>query len=163
MSHFFKSIKNTIKYWYLPAIAGVLFILLGIYLISVPTATYFSLALFFGLSFLFAGITEISFSISNSEELEGWGWYLVGGIFDLIIGIFLTAYPEVAATTLPYFVGFSLLFRSFQGLGFAFDLKNYKVMPWGDVALLSVLGILTSFLLIANPIFTGISLVVLTA
>lgn len=36
-------------------------------------------------------------------------------------------------------------------------------MKWGNLAILSVLGIIFSFLLIANPIFTGISLVVITA
>jgi uncharacterized membrane protein HdeD (DUF308 family) len=75
----------------------------------------------------------------------------------------LIAKPEVAATALPFFVGFSLLFRSFQGLGFAFELKNYGVLHWGNLAIASILGIVFSMLLIAQPIFTGISLVVLTA
>ena len=106
---------------------------------------------------------EIVFSIQNKDELEGWGWYLTSGIFSLLIGVALVAKPEVAATTLPFFIGFSLLFRSFQGLGFAFELKNYGVIKWGNLAILSILGIVFSFLLIANPIFTGISLVVMTA
>jgi uncharacterized membrane protein len=48
-------------------------------------------------------------------------------------------------------------------LGVAFELKNYGVLKWGNLAILSVLGILFSFLLIANPIFTGISLVMMTS
>jgi uncharacterized membrane protein HdeD (DUF308 family) len=163
MATFLKTIRNTVKNWYIPAIIGVLFILLGIYLFSVPVETYFALTIFFSLSFLFSGILEIVFSIQNKEELEGWGWYLSSGIFALLIGIVLIAKPEVALTTLPFFVGFSLLFRSFQGLGFAFELKNYGIIKWGNLAILSVLGIVFSFMLIANPIFTGISLVVLTA
>ena len=163
MATFLKTIRNTVKNWYIPAIIGVLFILFGGYLFSVPAETYFTLTIFFSLSFLFSGILEIVFSVQNKEELEGWGWYLTSGIFALLIGIVLIAKPEVAVTTLPFFVGFSLLFRSFQGLGFAFELKNYGVIKWGNLAILSVLGIIFSFLLIANPIFTGISLVVITA
>lgn len=163
MATFLKTVRNTIKYWYLPAVIGVLFILMGAYLFSVPAATYFSLAIFFSLSFLFSGILEILFSIQNRKELEGWGWYLTSGIFSFLIGVVLVSQPGIAATALPFFVGFSLLFRSFQGLGFAFDLKNYGVMQWGNLAVLSILGIVFSFLLISNPIFAGISLVVLTA
>lgn len=163
MATFLKTVRNTVKHWYLPAIIGVLFVLLGVYLLSVPEVTYFSLAIFFSLSFLFSGVLEILFSIQNRRELEGWGWYLASGIFSFLIGVVLISRPEIAATTLPFFVGFSLLFRSFQGLGFAFDLKNYGMMQWGNLAILSILGIIFSFLLISNPIFTGISLVVLTA
>lgn len=163
MATFLKTIRNTVKNWYVPAIIGVLFIILGIYLFAVPAATYVSLTIFFSMAFLFAGIMETWFSVQNKQELEGWGWYLASGIFTLLIGLLLVARPDVAATTLPFFVGFSLLFRSFQGLGFAFDLKNYGVMRWGNLAIFSVLGIIFSFLLIANPIFTGISLVVMTA
>lgn len=163
MATFLKTVRNTVKYWYVPAIIGVLFIILGGYLFSIPEATYFSLVVLFSLSFLFSGILEIVFSIQNKDELEGWGWYLTSGIFSLLIGVALVAKPEVAATTLPFFIGFSLLFRSFQGLGFAFELKNYGVIKWGNLAILSILGIVFSFLLIANPIFTVISLVVMTA
>ncbi len=163
MATFLKTVRNTVKYWYVPAIIGVLLIILGGYLFSIPEATYFSLVVLFSLSFLFSGILEIVFSIQNKDELEGWGWYLTSGIFSLLIGVALVAKPEVAATTLPFFIGFSLLFRSFQGLGFAFELKNYGVIKWGNLAILSILGIVFSFLLIANPIFTGISLVVMTA
>jgi uncharacterized membrane protein HdeD (DUF308 family) len=163
MATFLKTVRNTVKNWYIPAIIGVLFILLGGYLFSVPVATYLTLTIFFSLTFLFSGILEIVFSVQNKDELEGWGWYLTSGIFSLLIGIVLVSKPDVAATTLPFFIGFSLLFRSFQGLGFAFELKNYGVIKWGNLAILSILGIVFSFLLIANPIFTGISLVVMTA
>ncbi|PZP44313.1 MAG: hypothetical protein DI598_14680 [Pseudopedobacter saltans] len=163
MSSFFKSVKNTIKHWYVPAIVGILFIVVGVYLFTTPLETYFSLAVLFGFSFLISGIMEIVFSVSNRNEMEGWGWYLASGVFGTVMGLILTVFPAIAATTLPYFIGFTLMFRSFQGLGLAFDLKNYGVMKWGDVALLSILGIILSFILIESPIFTGFSLVAITA
>lgn len=147
MATFLKTIRNTVKHGYIPAIIGVLFILLGGYLFSIPAETYFTLTIFFSLSFLFSEILEIVFSVQNKEELEGWGWYLTSGIFALLIGIVLNAKPEVAAITLPFFVGFSLLFRSFQGLGFAFELKYYGVIKWENLAILSVLGIYFRFCL----------------
>ena len=163
MATFFKTIKKTVKHWYVPAIIGALLTVLGIYLFTVPLETYATLAVLFSISFLVTGILETWFSIQNKEELEGWGWHLTSGLFSLAIGILLVAKPEISAVTLPMFVGFSLLFRAFQGLGFAFELKNYGVLKWGNLAIASVLGIIFSFVLIFNPAFTGISLVVMTA
>lgn len=163
MTTFFKTVKSTVKHWYVPAIIGVLLIILGIYLFTVPLETYMTLAVLFSISFLITGVLETYFSIRNKNELEGWGWYLASGLFSLLIGIILVTKPMVAAASLPFFIGFSLLFRSFQGLGFAFELKNYGVLNWGNLAILSVLGIILSFLLVAQPVFTGISLAVLTA
>ena len=163
MATFFKAIRNTVKYWYIPTIVGILLIVLGVYLFTVPLKTYMALTMLFSISFLVTGILDTYFSIQNKDELEGWGWYLASGLFSILLGILLIAMPSVAATTLPFFVGFSLLFRSFQGLGFAFELKNYGVLRWGNLAIASILGIVFSMLLIASPVFTGMSLAVLTA
>ncbi|HQD10500.1 MAG TPA: DUF308 domain-containing protein, partial [Flavihumibacter sp.] len=92
-----------------------------------------------------------------------WGWYLVSGLLSLAIGIYLMTYPGISITILPFVIGFTLLFRSFQLLGIAFDLKSSKVLGWGNLAIASVLGIILSFLLIANPLFTMVSVVTLTA
>lgn len=163
MATFFKAIRNTVKYWYVPAIIGILLIILGVYVFTVPLATYMTLVTVFSISFLVSGALEIYFSVQNKDELEGWGWYLTSGIFSLLIGVLLVAKPGVAATALPFFVGFSLLFRSLQGLGFAFELKNYGLINWGNLAIASVLGMVFSFLLIVHPVFTGMSLVIITA
>lgn len=163
MSTFLKTVTNTVKHWYLPLIIGILFILLGAYIFSVPTESYVALSILFAVSFIVSGILEIVFSLQNSDELEGWGWYLAGGILDLIIGIILSLSPGLSMATLPFFVGFMLLFKSIQGLGVAFDLKHYGVMDWGYIAVTSVLGIIFSFMLVAYPVFAGISIVVFTA
>jgi len=105
----------------------------------------------------------ILFSIQNSKSLDGWGWYLVSGLLSLFLGIYLVVYPQISVTILPFVVGFTVLFRSFTLLGFSFDLKDAGIMNWGNLAITSVLGIILSFLLLANPIFSGLWLVSLTA
>lgn len=163
MKTFFKSIKNTIKHWYIPAIIGTLFILLGIYLFTTPLTTYLTLTMLFSLSFLFSGILELVFAIQNKNEIEGWGWYLTGGIFDILLGIVLVVIPAIAATTLPIFIGIALLFRSIQGLGFSFELRHYGLKQYWHLSLLSIFGIVLSFLIISNPIVTGMSLAIIIA
>lgn len=163
MTNILKTFRESIKYWYIPLIIGVLLVVLGFYLFTIPTETYFTLAMLFSISFLVTGALDIVFSIQNHKTLNGWGWYLVGGIITLVLGIYLVAFPEITVTILPFVVGFTLLFRSFLALGYSFDLKDMKILSWGNVALASVAGILFSFLLLASPFFTSLSLVVLTA
>ena len=163
MTNYFQAVRQTVKNWYILLIIGILLTIVGVYIFTVPIATYITLSVFFSVSFIISGLLDIIFAIQNSKDLKGWGWYLVNGILTLALGIYLSVYPEISMSILPFVVGFTLLFRSFLLLGYAFDLKELKVVSWGDIALLSVLGILFSFLLIANPFFTGISLVSLTA
>ncbi len=158
-----KSIRNALKHWYISLIIGLLFIALGIYIFFVPLETYLTLSLVFCLSFVASGILDIYFSIENRKILSNWGWYFVGGLLSLAIGIYLFIYPNISINILPYIVGFTLLFRSFQLLGFSFELKELKLLNWGNLALTSVLGIIFSILLLASPSFTAISLVILTA
>lgn len=163
MATFLKTIKKTVKHWYVPAIIGVLLIVFGIYIFTTPLETYATLTMLFSLSFLFSGIAETLFSVQNRKIIEGWGWYLTGGIFNSVIGLMLLSRPEISAFTLPLVVGFTLMFRSIQGLGFSFELKNYGSLKWGNLAIASILGLVFSIILLFNPIFTGISLVVMTA
>ncbi|MBP1637353.1 MAG: hypothetical protein H6Q18_142 [Bacteroidetes bacterium] len=163
MNTILKSLKEAVKYWYLPLIVGVLFVVLGIYVFFVPAETYLTLSVLFSISFLISGLLDIYFSILNSKILSGWGWYLVGGLFSTAMGVYLLVNPAISLVILPYVVGFTLLFRSFLFLGFSFELKGLNILSWGNVALTSILGIIFSFLLLISPVATGFSLVVITA
>lgn len=163
MSSLFQTLINGVKHWYIPMIFGIIFLICGFYTLSVPLETYLTLTIIFSVTFLVSGIAEIFFSLQNRESLLGWGWYLVDGILSTLVGIYLVANPEVSMATLPFVVGFVMMFRAFQLLGFAFEMKQAKMLNWGNLALVSVLGIILSFLLLSSPIFTSMSLVVLTA
>ncbi len=162
MANIFKTITNTIKYWWIPGLIGLILIIVGIYCFTIPEGTYNTLADVFSLAFLFIGLAEIYFSISNRESLSGWGWYLTGGILSLLAGLVLLINPHVSEMILPYFFALMLLFRSIQGLGISFDLKNHGILQWGNLAIISILGILFSFLLLIYPLFTEAILVTFT-
>lgn len=161
-----KNLKTTfseaLKHWYVPLIAGILFVLFGIYIFTVPVAAYVTLSIMFSIAFYFSGIADIAFALSNQKSLDGWGWYLVSGILTVLFGVYLMTYPAITMEILPFVVGFALLFRSFQGLGFALDLKKLGV-SWGTLAFISVLGIILSFILLSKPLAAAISVVTITA
>ena len=160
--HFLKTIKNTIKHWYLPLIAGLILIAAGIYTFAQPEDAYVALAFLFALSFVLSGFFETSFAFANRAILDGWGWNLAMGLLTLIVGVLMFINPEISMLTLPFYVGFVILFRSIAAVSFALELRNYRVMSWGNLMVIGVLGILLAFILLWNPVLAGMSVVIWT-
>lgn len=161
-NYFFKTIRNTIKYWYLHLIVGILFILVALWVFNTPVATYLTLSILFTVTFLVSGISEIIFALSNRKELDNWGWTLVSGIFSLLIGVLLVANPALSVTTLAFYAGFLVLFRSIWAISISVELKNYGVSQWVMLLIIGILGVLFSFILLWNPLFAGMTLVIWT-
>lgn len=162
MKKLLKPFIRTIQFWYVPLIFGGLFILTGIYVFTRPAETYLALSFLFSLSFIISGLGDLVFSLRNSNALKGWGWYLVSGLISFMMGVYLLSYSSISASILVFVVGFTILFRSFQLFGFALDLRDAGVVNWGNTALTSALGIVFSFLLLTNPMFSVLSIVMLT-
>lgn len=162
MTTFLQTITRSVKHWYIPLIIGIILIAVGIYVFTVPLETYLTLSVLFSISFIVVGLLDIFFSIRNRKILQGWGWYLVGGLLSLAAGIILSIYPGISIVILPFVVGFTLLFLSFHLMGFSFEMKSMGILNWGYAAILSLFGVIFSFMLIVSPLVSGISLVTIT-
>lgn len=160
---FLNSIKNSIKHWYIPLLVGILFVIISIVVFTSPMGSLLTLSLFFALSFLFGGISEIVFSIANRDQLENWGWSLAFGIITFVVGISLVSHPALSLTVLAFYIGFLLLFRSIASISFALDVKKHGSKNWGGLLIFGILGAIASFILIWNPVVAGLSVVVLVA
>ncbi len=158
-----KSLKKTIKHWYIPLLVGMFFIIVSVVSFAWPESSLLALSLLFALSFLFGGLSEIVFSVVNREQLDNWGWSLAFGIVTLIVGILLLLNPALSITTLAFYIGFVVLFRSISTIGFAMDIKKYGSKNWGALLVLGIIGTIVAFILIWNPIFAGLSVVILIA
>lgn len=158
-----KSIRQSIKHWYLLLILGIILILCGIFVISRPLSAYLALSVFFSITLIITGLMESIFAISNHRILKGWMWYLIGGILSVIFGAYLLAHPKISMNVLTLIIGFSLMLRSYQLLAFSFDLRDLKIKKWKNTALISILGIIFSLLLLSNPIFTAVSVMFVTS
>jgi uncharacterized membrane protein HdeD (DUF308 family) len=155
--------KSVIKHWYLLLLVGLVFIAAGIWVMSTPLTAYLALSVLFSVSFFIVGLLEIIFAVSNSKEMKGWGWTLVLGIFNLLISFVLFYDPLISITTLPLYIGFVVLFRSFSAIGISLDGENFGIPGTGSLLWLGILGVLFSIILLWDPGFAGLSLVVWTA
>nr|WP_292966360.1 MULTISPECIES: DUF308 domain-containing protein [unclassified Allomuricauda] len=163
MATILDSAQKAIKNWWISILIGLLYIFVGIWVIRTPLESYISLSIIFSVFIFVSGIFQIIFSISNKNEMKDWGWYLAGGILDLVIGILLLAHPLMTMAILPLYVGFWLLFQSILSIGLSFQLKAAGIPQWGWLLFWSIVTLLFSFLLLANPLFASLSIVYMTA
>ena len=67
---FLKSLKQTIKHWYIPLLVGIFFVVVSIVVFSSPAGSLVALSLLFALSFLFSGLSESLFALANKDHLD---------------------------------------------------------------------------------------------
>lgn len=158
-----KTIRNSIKHWYLPMIVGILFILVGFWVSSTPLASYLTLSILFAFTFLLAGIIEVVYAISNRDTLDNWVWALISGIIGLLLGVLLVSNPAISMIILPFYIGFGILFYSVLGIGRAIDLRKHNIKGWGYLMFIGIVGLIFSFIMIWNPLFGGMTIVFYTA
>jgi uncharacterized membrane protein HdeD (DUF308 family) len=163
MENIIKKTISTLKHWWVFLLSGILLIALSLYVAFTPVESYVNLAGIFSFLVLVTGLLTIYFSIANRKLIDGWGWYLAGGIFETIVGIGLLYYPEISIIMLPLFIGFWLLFKSAQLIGNSLELKDYGIMDWGWVMLFGILLSIMSFFMILDPVFGFVNVVYLTS
>lgn len=159
MSSVLETIRSDVKNWWWYLVIGIIFIIAGIAIFAKPLDGYVGLSVLFSVVILSSGFGQIFFSLSNSGILRGWGWILVSGILDLAIGTYLLMYPVMTMATLPYFVGFWLVFRSFYIMGASFDLKDLNADGWGWLLFGGIVVLVLGFLVIYYPAAGAVGIV----
>lgn len=120
-------------------------------LLFAPVSSYVALSVIFSISILVSGVLEVFFAAGNKKTISSWGWYLAGGIIDLLIGIYLVFYSLVSMELIPFIVALWLMFRGFTLCGYSTDLKRYGTKDWGWYLVFGILAILCSMAIIWQP------------
>lgn len=159
MSTIFGTLSTDIKNWWWFTIKGLLLIITGVAIFSRPLEGYVGLSVLFSMVILGSGFAQIFFASSNRDVLKGWGWTLASGILDVVIGIFLLTFPLVTMATLPFILGFWLLFRSFYLVGASFDLKDLGVTDWGWLLFGGIVSSILGFFVLYYPGAGAVSII----
>lgn len=157
-----EKISSAVKNWWASLLLGLLYILIAICLMFTPLASYIALSILFSIAMFVSGTLEILFAVTNRHHISSWGWYLAGGIIDLILGIFLMLSPGLSMAVLPFILAFWLMFRGFSSTGYAMDLKRYGTGSWGWYLAFGILAIISSIAIIWYPglgVFTLVYLI----
>ena len=84
-------------------VLGILLVIGGIVVIVWPGVTFLVIAIIWGLTMLVGGIARVI----AAATLRGyaWGWLIVLGIFEAILGILMLAWPDVTAYVILLLIG----------------------------------------------------------
>ena len=91
------------------------------------------------------------FRRKQPKNVSSWGWYLAGGIIDMVLGFYLIAYPLLSMEVIPFIIAFWLMFRGFSSIGYAMDLKRYGTRDWGWYIAFGILAVICSLLILWQP------------
>ena len=151
---------HPVKHWWLTLLLGLVVFVIGLLIFGYPGVSYVGMSLVFGLVILFSGILQLFFAVYAPENM-GRGWLIAGGVIELILGFILALHPAISAATLPFFLGFWLLFRGLNLIGLASDIRALKIPGSGWTIFTAILLIICAFIILISPLSYGVGAVVI--
>lgn len=155
--------SRIIKNWWLLLIAGILCIIAGICVFAFPVESYVALAVLFGILMLLTGAAQLIISSTSGNYLMMKGYFIVGGVLDVILGIFLCVYPGVSLFVLPILMGLWLMYHSFIIISFGGDLDSFRLSGGGMMTVFGILLLILSIFVLVDPFSVGVATVLFVA
>ena len=144
-------------------IAGLLAIAAGICVFVFPVESYVTLSILFGILMLITGAVQLIIASTSGNYLMMRGYIIVGGVLDVILGIFLCVYPGISLFLLPIMMGFWLMYHSFMIIALGGDMSTFKISGNGMMILGGILLLLLSIFVLVDPFSVGVVTVLTVA
>ena len=144
----------TQKNWWLGLLRGIILLILSFYIFQHPVSALISVAVYIGLSLLFTGVVQILLSFASRGAVENWGWGVVLGIVDIVFGVILMSNPEITAATLPFAIGFWLVFSGAMSFVNSFRSRKQGAPYWWAELISALLSIIVGYMISSN-LFVG--------
>ncbi len=144
---------HSIGIWHL--LAGVLMLILGIYVFFHPVVTMVALALYLGIIFIVigAGYFMTSFTFDS-------GWYMLVGLIDIFVGVIFISNLGITAESMPVIFALWCLAVGVIQLVEAFRFRQAGY-PWGWTLGAGLVGIIFAFLILAYPVLGSVTITAL--
>ena len=155
--------SRKVHHWWLLMLAGILCIAAGIAVFIFPLESYFAISVLVGIVMLVVGAAQLVTASTSENYLTMRGYFIVGGILDLLLGLFLCVYPGITLMVLPIMMGIWLMYHSFMMIAFGGDLDTFGVSGSGMVVAGGVIVLILSVLVLANPFSAGIATIIVLA
>jgi uncharacterized membrane protein HdeD (DUF308 family) len=155
--------SRVIRHWWLMLIAGILCIVAGVCVFAFPIESYVTLSVLFGVLMLLTGAAQLIVASTSGNYLMMKGYFIVGGVLDVILGIFLCLYPGVSLVVLPIMMGLWLMYHSFIIISFGGDMDTFRLSGGGMLIVLGILLLMLSVFVLVDPFSVGIVTVLTVA
>lgn len=149
-------VDRSLRHWWVFVLRGILFILLGIYIFMSPVSAFLALSFMLGLVILLAGVAELLRAYQDRGSGNR-GWHLFAGIIEVLLGLLLMGNLAASMDVLRITIGIYFLFRGITVL-------NFRALAKGSVWVIlgALLIIVFGVLVLANPVFGAMSIVLWT-
>jgi uncharacterized membrane protein HdeD (DUF308 family) len=144
-------------------LAGILAIAAGICVFAFPIESYVTLGILFGVLMLITGAAQLIIASTSGNYLMMRGYVIVGGILDVILGIFLCIYPGMSLILLPILMGLWLMYHSFMTIALGGDMSTFRISGNGMVIAAGILLLLLSIFVLVDPFSVGVVTVLTVA
>jgi uncharacterized membrane protein HdeD (DUF308 family) len=84
---------------------GAILIIGGVLAAIWPGVTLFTLALITGLSLILHGAARVGLAVVARDEIPGWGWLVLAGAVNVVIGVIAIAWPQATVLVLSLILG----------------------------------------------------------
>ena len=156
-------VSRMVKHWWLMLFAGLLSIVAGICVFVFPVESYLTISLIFGVLMLLTGITQLMMASTSGNYLTMRGYVIVGGILDLILGVFLCVYPGVTVMVLPILMGIWLMYHSFIIIAFGGDMDTFRISGSAVMVIFGILLLALSIFVLLDPLSVGVATILILA
>ena len=155
--------RESIKFWWLLLLLGLVFIFSGFWVLTNPVEGYVALSIVFGVLMFVSGLTELIFTMVNKDNMQNWGWQLMGALFDFLIGLILVSFPKLTMQVIPFLLAFFFMFKGFGEMSLAIDLKGKGGdVSWGWLMIFGVIAVALGLLILYRPQIGGLTVVFYT-
>ena len=156
-------VSRAIRHWWLMMLAGILSIVAGICVFAFPIGSYMTISILFGILTLVCGAAQLIIASTSGNYLMMRGYMIVGGVLDVILGIFLCVYPGVTLVVLPILMGLWLMYHSFMAIAFGGDMSTFKLSGSPAVICGGILLLMLSIFVLVDPFSVGITTILVFA
>jgi uncharacterized membrane protein HdeD (DUF308 family) len=155
-----KTEQKSLTYWWLPLLFGVIFIILGIWILMAPQERMKDMMKVIGIIAIMSGTAQVIFTFLKHRGIPGWGFQLIGGTVDLAVGVILVTNPTFLLRVVSILVALWLFINGITHLLGAGREKETGDRRWSWEMVLGVILILLALVFVWHPLVLGITLTI---
>ncbi len=142
--------QSKVSIFYL--IGGIASFVLGFYFFGNKIESLLSIAIYLGISVFARGLSFVFLFFAN-KEMPHRSMVMIQGIIDLIFGSILLASPIYTLFSLPYMLGFWLIFTGFVDIFKSFQIKKaYSTKEFSLVLIAGLCNLIVGIFVFNNPL-----------
>jgi uncharacterized membrane protein HdeD (DUF308 family) len=152
--------KKLIRSWWAYLLNGILFILLGTWMLTMPAESFKAYTKLIGIIVGAGGLAELIFSVYYRKKHEEWVWNATGGLMDLIIGALILFNPNVLLIIITLAISISLLFAAVVLIRSALKSNKEGHGGWTWKLVFGILIFLLAIVLLLRPEVLAVTMMI---